>query len=208
MNADLNQLILAGSPVEEASKALVMIHGRGGSAKDIISLMPELKLSNAFAVVAPQAPNSSWYPNSFMAEQMLNQPALDQSLAIIGEAVQRLNASGIKNEDIYFLGFSQGACLTLEYVARNAKQYGGVIAFTGGLIGAKLNKSRYTGNFFGTKILITAGVPDPHVPLTRIEESERMFMAMEASITVKTFQGKSHGIALNEIELANSLILG
>jgi phospholipase/carboxylesterase len=155
MNSAENQIIIAGLLHGQATKALVMIHGRGGAARDIITLAPGLKLNSEFTIVAPQAQGFSWYPYSFMASEEVNQPALDNSLTQIGKVVENLNAAGVRNTGIYFLGFSQGACLTLEYVTRNASLYGGVVAFTGGLIGENLNISRYTGNFSGTKILIT-----------------------------------------------------
>jgi len=206
MNSTENQTIMAGLLPGHASKALILIHGRGGAANDIITLAPALKLNDKFTIVAPQAPDFSWYPYSFMANEDANQPALDNSLAQIRTVVENLNAAGVGNKGIYFLGFSQGACLTLEYVTRNASLYGGVVAFTGGLIGEKLNTSRYEGDFLGTKILITAGVPDPHVPLSRIAESESILSAMEADVRLETFPGKPHGISGREIELANALI--
>lgn len=199
------QIITAGTPLDKAKGTLVMLHGRGGSANDIISLANEFNLPN-MAIIAPQATNHSWYPYSFMAPVLENEPALSSALSIIGELVDELILKGIPANKIYFAGFSQGACLTLEYVARNAQQFSGVIAFTGGLIGEELLKANYTGDFNNTPILITTGNPDPHVPLTRVEESAAVLKTMGANVTVKIYNGRPHTIIANEIELANQLI--
>jgi len=182
-----------------------MLHGRGGSADDIISLANEFNLDD-IAIVAPQATNHSWYPYSFMAPVLENEPALSSALVMIGELVDDLIEKGIPANRIYFIGFSQGACLTLEYVARNAKRFGGVIAFTGGLIGEELMKANYTGDFNNTPILITTGNPDQHVPLSRVEETAAILKNMGADVTVKVYNGRPHTITRNEIELANQLI--
>ncbi|GAA4319852.1 dienelactone hydrolase family protein [Mucilaginibacter gynuensis] len=199
------QYITAGTPAEEAKGALVMLHGRGGTAANIVSLARELNTKD-LAIYAPQATNQSWYPYSFMAPESQNQPALDSALENIGELVKQIEADGIPSEKIYFLGFSQGACLTLEYVGRNAKQYGGVVAFTGGLIGQELITSRYSGDFKNTPVLITTGDPDPHVPVSRVEESNVILTDLNAQTTVKVFKGRPHTITQQEIELADSLI--
>jgi phospholipase/carboxylesterase len=141
-----------------------------------------------------------------MANEEDNQPALDSALKVIDQLVAQVVSEGIKTEDIYFLGFSQGACLTLEYVARNAQRYGGVVAFTGGLIGESLNAANYTGSFAATPILLTTGDPDPHVPLTRVEESLTLLKKMGADLTSKIFKGRQHTILTEELELANQFI--
>ncbi|WP_134089292.1 alpha/beta hydrolase [Olivibacter sp. XZL3] len=199
------QFITAGKPFGEANKAIVMIHGRGGGAEDIISLQRFLKLDD-MAISAPQASNNSWYPYSFMAPEQDNQPALDSAIATIAEVVEEIKANGIKEEQIYFLGFSQGACLTLEYVARNATKYGGVVALTGGLIGEQLKKARYQGDFQQTPILVTTSDPDPHVPLSRVEESVSVLEALGAQVSLKIFKGKMHSISKEELDLANRLV--
>ena len=199
------QIITAGTPLDKAKGALVMLHGRGGTAENIISLAGEFNIEN-LAIIAPQASNHSWYPYSFMMPVAQNQPALDSALQIIGELVDDLLAKGIPPEHIYFAGFSQGACLTLEYVARNAKRFGGVIAFTGGLIGKELATINYAGDFNNTPALITTGDPDPHVPLSRVEESAAILKNLNADVTVKVYKGRPHTITGDEIELANQLI--
>jgi phospholipase/carboxylesterase len=200
------EFIKAGKPFNETDKAIVMIHGRGGTAEDIISLQRFLKVEN-MVIYAPQATNNSWYPYSFMAPERDNQPALDSAIATIEDAVKEIKANGIKEEQIYFLGFSQGACLTLEYTARRAKKYGGIIAFTGGLIGKELMNNRYQGDFEGTPILITTSNPDPHVPVSRVTESVSVLEEMSAKVKLQIYNGKTHSISKEELELANNIIL-
>ncbi len=200
-----NKYISAGTPVQQAKTALVMLHGRGGSAADIIRLAKLFKLNDA-AIYAPQATNSSWYPYSFMVPEEQNQPALDSAIGSIDYLVKQIEADGISADRIYFLGFSQGACLTLEYVGRNAKRYGGAVAFTGGLIGQELITKRYQGDFSGTLILITTGDQDPHVPLGRVEESVEILKGLGADVTLQVYPGKPHSISPDEIELATELV--
>ena len=178
----------------------------GSSAENIISLTDHLKV-DAAAILAPQATNNSWYPYSFMAPVEENQPALDSALKILDELVEEAEAQGKSSRQIYFLGFTQGACLALEYVARHAKAYGGVVAFTGGLVGETLNKENYSGDFQNTSILITTGDPDPHVPLIRVEDSVKIFKALNAKVELKVYEGRVHTIQMEEIELANELVL-
>lgn len=200
------QFVKGGKPFTETDKAIVMIHGRGGSAEDIISLQRFLSVED-MAIYAPQATNNSWYPYSFMAAEQDNQPALDSAIATVGEAVEEIKANGIKEEEIYFLGFSQGACLALEYAARNAKKYGGIIAFTGGLIGKQLINDRYQGDFQGSRILIASGDPDPHVPVSRVTETVEVLKALGGEVTLQLYKNKSHSISKEELDLANKLLV-
>jgi phospholipase/carboxylesterase len=197
--------ITTGTPATEAGAALVMIHGRGGTAQNIASLANSLNVQG-MAIYAPQAANNSWYPYSFMAGDKMNQPALNSALDTIDQLVQQIKADGIPEEKIYFLGFSQGACLTLDYITRHAKTYGGAVAFTGGLIGEALDLNNYQGDFNGTPVLITTGNPDPHVPLTRVEESVAIIKNLGADVTLKVYPGRPHTITQQEIDLANQLV--
>jgi phospholipase/carboxylesterase len=197
-------IVTAGVPVEQAKTALIMIHGRGASAQSMVPLSNYLELKDV-AVFAPQATNHSWYPNSFIAAVDSNQPALDSALQVIGNLVKDITDAGIPAEQIYFLGFSQGACLTLEYVTRNAQKYAGIIAFTGGLIGKDLVAGNYTGDFAQTTVLITTSDPDPHVPLKRVKESGGIMEKMNARLHVVAYPGKQHTITNEEIDLANSI---
>jgi phospholipase/carboxylesterase len=200
------QITESGLPLSEAKKAIIMLHGRGANAQSITSLAAQLNLSDA-AILAPQATNSSWYPYSFLAPVEENQPALDSALEVIDEIVTDILAAGVPLHKIYFLGFSQGACLALEYTTHHAAGYGGVIAFTGGLIGEELNLDNYKGDFLHTPILLTTGNPDPHVPLARVEESVAILEKLNAEVSLRVYNGRPHTIQLQEIDLANKLVL-
>jgi phospholipase/carboxylesterase len=197
----------AGSSIENAKKALVMIHGRGGSAEDILSLASYLSVDD-FALIAPQATGHTWYPYSFMAPPAQNEPFLSSALAILKETVSDIEAQGIAKENIYFLGFSQGACLTLEYVTRNAAKYGGVIAFTGGLIGDKIYNENYTGDFAGTPVFIGTSNPDPHVPVERVYATTNILQDKGAVVTEKVYNNMGHTISQDELVQANNILLG
>lgn len=201
----LKNVLRRGAELEEASNALVMIHGRGGNAADILSLANHLSVKG-FALLAPQAANNSWYPYSFMAPVSQNEPWLSSALSLIKETVNDVIAKGISEENIYFTGFSQGACLTLEFVARNATKYGGVAAFTGGLIGDRIDPKNYNGDFKNTPIFIGSSDPDPHVPVQRVNETVKILKAMNAGITEKIYINMGHTITQNEIDLANELV--
>ena len=194
-----------GKSLEDAEKVLIMIHGRGADASDILGLAEHLNVSQ-YALLAPQATNQTWYPYSFMAKPEQNEPWLSSALGIMKEMVDQAISKGIKTENIYFMGFSQGACLTLEFVTRHAQKYGGVAAFTGGLIGDKINMENYSGDFKGTSIFIGTGNPDPHVPVNRVRESERILKEMNAHVHVQIYDGRPHMITQEEIDEANRLI--
>lgn len=194
-----------GVPLEKAQKAVVMIHGRGGSAEDILSLSQFLNLSN-YALLAPEATKRTWYPYSFLANVEDNEPWLSSALDVIGDTVDLVVKSGIETENIYFLGFSQGACLTLEFVTRNAKKYGGVVAFTGGLIGSEIQNMNYSGDFMRTPIFLGTGNPDSHVPLSRVVSTAKILRDMNANVTERVYQNRPHIISEDEVTLVNSLI--
>jgi phospholipase/carboxylesterase len=128
------------------------------------------------------------------------------ALALLKEAVNEVLMQGITEENIYFTGFSQGACLTLEFVARNATKYGGVAAFTGGLIGDRIRPENYKGDFKNTPIFIGSSNPDPHVPAERVYATTKILKSMNANVTEKIYENMGHTIIMNEIELANKLV--
>lgn len=198
-------IIKAGVEPKDAKGAIIMLHGRGSTADNIIGLNSVLNI-NDLAIYAPQASNHSWYPYSFMAPVKDNEPALSSALELIKETVQQAVTDGIPEDRIYFAGFSQGACLTLEYVARNAKKYAGVVAFTGGLIGEQLPLDNYQGDFNNTPIFIATGDPDAHVPVTRVLESVEVLNGLNADIRLEIYKGRQHTISMPEIKLANELI--
>lgn len=197
--------ITAGIPLKEAKKALILIHGRGASAHDILSLSRHLDVID-FALVAPQADNHTWYPYSFLAPIPENEPSLSKSLNKIAGVVAEIQENGIEKENIYFLGFSQGACLALEFTTRNASKYGGVVAFTGGLIGDALFEENYAGNFQNTPVFIGTSDPDMHVPVERVNETETIMNQMGASVTKRIYTNMGHTISQDEIDLANQLV--
>ena len=153
-------IIARGNAITPTSKVLILLHGRGGSAEDILSLSSYLNVKE-YSLLAPQATNSTWYPYSFLAPPSQNEPWLSSSLNLLGEIVGDLHNKGVPDENIYFAGFSQGACLMLEFVTRNATRYGGVAAFTGGLIGDKIYNENYKGDFDNTPVFIGSSNSDP-----------------------------------------------
>ncbi len=195
----------AGKSLQEADKALIMIHGRGADARDILSIASHLNVQQ-YALFAPEATNNTWYPYSFMAPSEQNEPWLSSALDLVKETVDAATEQGISAENIYFLGFSQGACLALEFVARNAKKYGGIVALTGGFIGDKIDQENYSGNFNGTPIFMGTGNPDPHVPLERVRESAIILEKMNAKVHLKVYDGKAHSVSQDEINEANRLV--
>src|SRR5690554_368443 len=195
----------AGKSLKEAKKALIMVHGRGADARDILGLASHFNVSE-YTLLAPEATNNTWYPNSFLAKPEQNEPWLSSALNLLKETVEEAIKQGIAAENTYFLGFSQGACLTLEFVTRHAQKYGGVAAFTGGLIGNKIYDENYSGDFNGTPIFIGTGNPDPHVPIERVNQSVSLLEKMKAKVSLKVYDGRPHTITQDEIEEANRLI--
>ena len=196
------EILYGGKKLEEAKKVLIMVHGRGGSAEDIMGLAEHLQTSD-YALIAPQATNNTWYPYSFLANPKDNEPWLNSALQLIKSIVEEVEAKGIDKSNIYFLGFSQGACLMLEYVARNASKYGGVNALTGGLIGDKIYSENYKGDFEGTPVFIGSSDPDPHVPVERVNASAEIFSKMNARVTKKIYKNMGHTINADEIGEVN-----
>ncbi len=199
------QFVTAGKKLEDASKALIMIHGRGASAEDILGLADHFQV-NDFALIAPQATNHTWYPYSFLVPPSQNEPWLSSALALMKDIVKDVKAKGINAENIYFAGFSQGACLALEFVTRNAERYGGVAAFTGGLIGDQIYNENYQGNFLGTPVFIGTSDPDPHVPVERVNESAAILEKMNAVVTKKIYKNMGHTIISDEIDTVNKMM--
>ncbi len=201
-----NQVLTAGLPLEKASKALILVHGRGGTAADILQLRQHLQLKD-FAVLAPQATQNTWYPYSFLAPPAQNEPWLTAAIDNLRRVMENVQQT-IAAEHIYLAGFSQGACLTLEFAARHAQRFGGVIAFTGGLIGDRIYPDNYQGDFAGTPVYIGSSDTDPHVPLTRVYASENILNNMGAVVQTDIFPGMAHTILEPEIVAANRILSG
>lgn len=198
-------IVGAGKELTKDSKVLIMLHGRGASAEDILSISGYLDVSG-FTLLAPQATNGTWYPYSFLAPPKQNEPWLSSALQLLKELVNDVVAKGVPTENIYFLGFSQGACLTLEFVTRNANKYGGAVAFTGGLIGDKIYGENYAGDFQNTPIFIGTSDPDPHVPVERVYATTNILKSMNADVTEKIYSNMGHTINQDEIDNANKLV--
>jgi phospholipase/carboxylesterase len=199
------KIITAGKSLKETNKALIMIHGRGATVEDILSLADYLAVKD-YALIAPQATNNTWYPFSFLAPPQQNEPWLSSALSLLNEIVTDLTSENITTDHIYFVGFSQGACLTLEFVTRNAKKYGGIAAFTGGLIGDKIYAENYKGDFENTPVFIGSSNPDPHIPVQRVNASTDILKSMHANVVTKVYDNMGHTINEDEIQNANRLI--
>ena len=189
----------------KGTKALIMLHGRGADAADILGFAQYLNVKD-FALFAPQATNNTWYPYSFIAPSQDNEPWLSSALELIEKTINKIIQRGIKKEDIYFMGFSQGACLTSEFIARNAAPYGGAAIFTGGVIGDKVDLKNYKGDFKGMPVFIGTSNPDFHVPIERVHETVTILKGLGASVTEKVYDNMGHTIIKDEIDQANKIV--
>lgn len=181
------------------------MHGRGGSAEDILRLAQPFRLKG-LAYFAPQATGHSWYPNSFLQPRVTNEPWLSSALAKVGSVVGEIESAGIPRDRIAIAGFSQGACLATEFVASNPARYAGLIAFTGGLIGPPGTNLHHAGSLAGTPTLFLSGDPDPHVPWERVQASATQLERMGAAVTARRYPGRRHTITAEELDLACTLI--
>jgi phospholipase/carboxylesterase len=194
-----------GTPLAEASGAVILLHGRGGSAEDILSLTSGLYLPQ-LVYLAPQAAENSWYPNSFLAPVELNEPWLTSALRKVETIMQMANGAGISSDRVVIGGFSQGACLATEFVASHPRRYAGLIAFTGGLIGPPGSNLTHPGDLAGTPVFFGSGDPDPHVPWRRVQESARSLSEMGAAVTTRRYENRPHTISAEEIDFARKLV--
>jgi phospholipase/carboxylesterase len=196
-----------GAPLAEAKGAVVLLHGRGGSAEDILSLSHSQALYRPeLAYIAPQAAGHTWYPNSFLAPREANEPYLTSAISKISSIVNDIEAAGIPRDRIVIAGFSQGACLSTEFVASHPARYGGLIAFTGGLIGPPDADLHHAGSLEGTPALFLSGDPDQHVPWTRVQASATELERMGAQVTARRYPGRPHTISAEELDHARRLI--
>ena len=198
----MSNWIQTGLSLEDSKKAIIVLHGRGASAESILSLTSYLDLAD-FSVFAPQAAQRTWYPYGFMASDQGNLSALNSSLQQVSLLFKFLIENGKAPEQIYVMGFSQGACLSLEFTARNAQKFGGVVAFTGGLIGERLEEEKYKGDFQGTPILLSSSAHDMHVPAQRIHDSAQLLQKMGAEVSLSLFEDELHTIRPEELTWVN-----
>ena len=198
---------MAGVPLETARAAMILVHGRGATAESILTLVPALD-TGRFAFLAPQASGNTWYPNSFLAPIPSNEPGITSGLRAIGDVLSTVNAAGIPAARTIVLGFSQGACLSLEFTARNATRYGGIACLSGGLIGPDGTPRNYSGSYDGTPAFLGCSDIDGHIPAARVVESGAVLERMGAVPTIKLYPGMGHLVNDDEIEHVRALMLG
>jgi len=199
-------VLLTGEPIDHAKAAMVMLHGRGASAEDILELVSEVK-QPGFAYLAPQAAGNAWYPNSFLAPIASNEPALSSALLTIESILTQLGEAGIPSERTVILGFSQGACLSLEFVARNARRYGGVVGLSGGLIGPDGTPRDYRGSLAGTPLFLGCSDKDPHIPRERVELTASIMQQLGGDVTAKLYPNLAHTVNADEIRFVRTMMI-
>ena len=192
-------ILTAGEPLESAKAVMVMVHGRGASAKDILTLTDHFD-AEGFAYLAPQAANHTWYPQRFLVPQKDNEPWLSSAKDTLGRALQMALDADIPYEKIILLGFSQGACLATEYPARNPKRYGGIIALSGGLIGTDDEITGYSGSLDGTPVFLGCSDVDFHIPKERVQATADALTGIGGVVTMKLYPGMGHTINEDELE--------
>jgi phospholipase/carboxylesterase len=191
-------VIRAGVPLASARAAVVLIHGRGATAEGMLALGGALGAKDV-AFIAPQAPARSWYPHSFLEPLEQNEPYLSQGLGIVGETVDGLAREGVAPERVLLVGFSQGACLALEYAARNARRYGGVAGLSGGLIGPEGTPRDYAGALDGTPVFLGCSDEDAHIPEARVHDSADVLTKLGGAVTTRIYPGMAHTVVDDEI---------
>jgi phospholipase/carboxylesterase len=197
----------AGTPLDQARAAMIMVHGRGATAESILSLAPELERPD-FAFLAPQASGNTWYPNSFLAPIPSNEPGISSGMAVLGELLDRVQTAGIPLERAMLLGFSQGACLASEFVARHARRYGGLAALSGGLIGPDHTPRDYPGSLDGTRAFFGCSDVDFHIPKERVMQSAEVLQGLGAEVTVRLYAGMGHTVNRDEIVHVQAIMDG
>ena len=195
----------AGAKLESATAAMIMIHGRGATAESILTLVPAID-TPGFAYLAPQAAGNTWYPDSFLAPIPSNEPGISSGLASIDDLMKRIEAADIPLEKTMLLGFSQGACLSLEYAARHARLYGGIAGLSGGLIGPDGTPRDYQGSFGGTPVFLGCSDIDSHIPVGRVRETARVFEKMEADVDMRLYPGMGHIVNDDEVSAVKELM--
>lgn len=198
-------LLTRGKPLEESQAVAIMIHGRGGTAEDILGLAEPLGM-DTFTYLAPSARDNTWYPYGFMAPREKNEPFLSSALAVYDSLVHELLGRGFSKRQIVLLGFSQGACLTAEYAATHADLYGGIVLFTGGLIGPPGTTWAASGSFQGTPVFLGTSDIDSFVPKERVQESSEVFRQMGAEVTERIYPNMDHMVNEDEIATARAIM--
>jgi len=198
-------VLSAGAPLARARAAVILLHGRGASAASMLELA-EVFAQPDLAFLAPQAPGHTWYPLSFLAPLTANEPALSRALATVGDTVGEVIADGLAPERIVLLGFSQGGCLALEYAARNARRYGGLVGLSAGLIGPPGTPRNYAGSLAGTPAFLGCSDVDAQIPLARVHESTQALRALGGEVTERIYPGMGHTINDDEVDAVREVL--
>lgn len=196
---------VAGEPLQSARAAMILLHGRGASAEDILTLVPELNQSG-FAYLAPQAAGHTWYPYSFLAPLSNNEPWLSSALSVLASLLETIAEAGIPPEHTILLGFSQGACLSLEFAARNAHRYGGLAGLSGGLIGPDGTPRDYQGSLEGTPVFLGCSDVDFHIPKQRVQQSAEVLRRLGGDVTMRLYPGMGHMVNEDEIQFVRGMM--
>ena len=196
---------MKGEPLDRAQAAMIMIHGRGASAEDILSLSTEFD-QPGFAYLAPQAAGNTWYPNRFLVPLAQNEPWLSSALSFVGDIYDQITGAGIPSERIMLLGFSQGACLTLEFAARNARRFGGVVGLSGSLIGPDDTPRDYQGSLEGTPVFLGCSDVDFHVPKERVSQSAEVLQNLGGNVTKRLYPNMDHSVNQDEIDFVRGMM--
>lgn len=199
------RVVMTGEPLDSAYAAMIMLHGRGATAENIITLAEEFD-ADGFVFIAPQAAENTWYPYRFLNPIESNEPWITSGLNKISSLMAMVENRNIPSERIYLLGFSQGACLTLEYAARNAKRYGGIFGLSGGLIGPKETPRNYSGLMNSTPVFLGCSDIDPHIPVERVHETADIFNTLDADVTKVIYPGMGHTVNEDELDFINNLL--
>jgi phospholipase/carboxylesterase len=207
MSSTTVAIAAAGAPLKKARAAVVLLHGRGASADDILSLVGALRQAD-LAYIAPRAPGHTWYPHSFLAPLEQNEPFLSRSLATVAAIVNDLAGRGIASDRVALIGFSQGGCLALEFAARNPKRYAGIAGLSAGLIGPPGLTRDYPGSLDGTPVFLGCSDIDAHIPPERVRISTEVLTAMNAAVTERIYPGMGHTINQDEITHVRRLLEG
>lgn len=200
-------LVTAGTPLDAAEAAVVLVHGRGATARGVVRMADEFH-EHGVAFLAPQAARNTWYPDSFLASVERNEPGRSSGLQAIRDAVAKANDVGTPTERVMLLGFSQGACLASEFVARNPRRYGGLAVLSGGLIGPDVDPAGYEGSVDGTPVFLGCDNEDPHIPLERVRETTAAFERLDADVTERIYGNLGHGINGDEIDHVSEMVRG
>jgi phospholipase/carboxylesterase len=204
---DRQQLIRGGSPLATARAVLILLHGRGASAEDIYSLGEAAAAECPdIALIAPQAAGNSWYPQRFLAPVAKNEPYLSSALGVIANLVAEASEKRIRFDRVIIAGFSQGACLALEYACRHPRRYGGVVGLSGALIGAPGATRRLSGSLDETPVYLGCDENDAHIPLESVEESAAVLTKLGAQVTKTIFKGLGHTVNAEELGVLKGLV--